>query len=51
MSLLKKEYQVKDLIIDDEYDTVDSDATIVDVAKKNETIRSHSFLLKNYIFS
>ncbi len=34
MSLSKKEYHVKDLIIDDEYDTIDSDATIVEAAKK-----------------
>ena len=31
---LSKEYQVKDLVIKDEYDTIDSNATIIEAAKK-----------------
>ena len=29
-----KEYLVKDLVIDDEYDTIDADAKVIDAAKK-----------------
>ncbi|MHA2282437.1 MAG: CBS domain-containing protein [Promethearchaeota archaeon] len=38
MALTKKEYLVKDLVIDDEYGTIDSNATIQDAAKKMKEI-------------
>ncbi|MBN1802092.1 MAG: CBS domain-containing protein [Candidatus Lokiarchaeota archaeon] len=38
MGLHKKQYQVKDLVIDDEYGTIDSDATIEDAAKEMKKI-------------
>lgn len=34
MSKKKPDFYVKDLVIDDEYDVIDSDATVVDAAKK-----------------
>ncbi len=38
MGLHKKEYIVKDLVIDDEYGTIDSEATIEDAAKEMKKI-------------
>ncbi|MFX1456830.1 MAG: cyclic nucleotide-binding/CBS domain-containing protein [Promethearchaeota archaeon] len=38
MALTKKEYFVKDLVIDDEYDIIDSSATIQEAAKKMKEI-------------
>lgn len=34
MSLTKKEYYVRDLVIDDEYGVIESTATVQDAAKK-----------------
>ena len=38
MSKSNQEYKVRDCAIDDEYDTIDSDATIEDAAKKMKQI-------------
>jgi CBS domain-containing protein len=38
MSKIKKEYHVKDLVIDDEYDIIDSELSIMDAAKKMKEI-------------
>ena len=34
MSKIKKEYRVEDLVIDDEYDVIDSESSLMDAAKK-----------------
>ena len=38
MSKIKKEYHVEDLVIDDEYDVIDSELSIMDAAKKMKEI-------------
>lgn len=38
MSKIKKEYRVEDLVIDDEYDMIDSELSIMDAAKKMKEV-------------